>query len=275
MKLRSLAILAAALSLAGCTLPSTSPTAPVNSAITGNWEITLTSTTRPGYIYTFGIYLTQSGSTVSGIGSWIEDAFPQCIASGFLCGYPFEVLNPNLAGTVNASGNVAFGTTIAQNSPGTLSITANAPTDGLITGTYTITYDTLVDQGTVSATMIAPLIGTYAGTLTSSTTGLSMGVSTTLTQTSSATSGFSNAFLGFAGSAAFTGSSCISSAPIPVSGTFLGNQLEIELTQSNSPTATILLTGTLSPDAKTLVINFYSDNSACGNDSGSGTLTRQ
>jgi hypothetical protein len=270
MKLTSIAILTAACCLAGCTLPSTSPFTPRATGITGNWEITLASTTRAPIVYSFGTYLTQSGSTVSGVGSWAHDAFPLCIGgNGFQCGYPFIDLNPNVVGTIDANGNVAFATATSTQYPGTLTINANVPSDGTLSGTYTITYSTNVEQGTLSANMIAPLNGTYTGTVVSSLTGQSMVLTTTLTQSS-----LSGGFLPFSGTASFTGASCFGSAAIPASGSFLGNQLEIYLVPVSSPATTILLDGTLSPDAKTLAVT-YNIGGACTNDSGSGTLTRQ
>lgn len=274
MKIKAFAILTTTLFLAGCTLPSTSPTEsnPVDSAITGNWEITLNSTAY-GVPYPFGIYLTQTGSTVSGIGSWAGEAFPtDCPASGPCAGYPFVMLSPTLSGTIGAGGSIVLTSTASSSNAAVLSITASTTSSTTSAGSFTLaTPTTAIDHGPVAAVMIAPLNGTYAGTLVSSVTGNSITVTTTLNQTGPATSGF----LDFSGSADLTGVSCIGSVAMPVSGNFLGSQLSINLLPANLPGSGIYLNGTISPDAKTIAVNYESVSSGCADDFASGTLTLQ
>ena len=274
MKLSSIAILTAALSLTGCTLPnSTTSTGsnPVTPGFTGNWEIVLEST-RYDLPYPFGIYLTQTGSTVSGVGSWSGLPFPMCVpAVGPACGYPYAYLSANLIGTVAADGSVVLTSTTSGTNPAVLSITAAAANSTTLDGSFTITLPAVTDQGPITATMIAPLNGTYAGTLVSSVTGNSVGITTTLSQTGPGVSGF----LGFNGSASLTGLPCIGSVTVPESGTFLGNQLMIDLLPANVPGSAIYLAGTISQDAKTIAVNYQSVSSSCSEDLGSGTLTRQ
>lgn len=250
-------------------MPANSPLSSLpTTGITGNWEITLTSTTRAPAVYPFGIYLTQSGTTVSGTASWVGEPFPACIVGTIPCAYPYSVLNSSLTGTVDANGNLTLATA-ASSFPGTLSIAASGTADGVLSGTYTITYSTLVDQGTVSVDKIATLNGTYSGTLKSSVTGASLGVTATLSQSVNA-----GGVLVPSGSATFTGSPCLLSTATSVSGNLFGNQLNISFGTTN-PTSTILLSGTLSSDTKTLVVN-YDITGGCGTgDVGSGTLTLQ
>ena len=116
-----------------------------------------------------------------------------------------------------------------------------------------------------------PLNGTYAGTLVSSVTGNSIGVTTTLSQSGPNSSGI----LEYSGSASFTGFSCIGSVTVPASGKFFGNQLIDRPLPANIPHSGIYLTGTISPDAKTIAVNYESVSSSCSDDFASGTLTLQ
>jgi hypothetical protein len=272
MKFKSLAMLAALFALVGCTLPNKpipTPT-PVATNITGNWEITLPATNQAPTPF-FGIYLTQSDSTVSGIAR-VQMVFPlACMASGPPCGLPFEGLNPNLTGTIDAYGNIVLTSTSSVFSPEIFTITANILDDSTLSGIYTATSGGYTDQGAISGTMIAPLNGTYIGTLVSSVTGNSVGVSTTLNQSGPV----SGSYLQYSGSASFTGVSCIGSVTVPASGNFFGDQLNIELLPANIPHSEIYLTGTISPDAKTIAVNYVSVSSSCSADFASGTLTLQ
>ena len=188
MKINSFAILAAAFCLAGCTLPnSTISSVPVATGITGNWELTATSTM--GGTAPIGIYLTQSGSTVSGF-AWVQLAFPQCIgANGIPCAFPFGVISRNLTGTIDADGNIALGSTTGGTTPATFSMTAKSTNNSTLSGTYSITMGSASDNGTITGSMIAPVNGTYAGTVVSSYTGLSMGVTFNVSELAGTDSG--------------------------------------------------------------------------------------
>jgi hypothetical protein len=274
MNLKSFAILSAVIALSGCTLPKSpiiNPT-PDSSGITGNWEITLTSTTYGGE-YPFGIYLTQTGSTVSGVGSWVGEAFPLCIAStGPPCGYPYSMLSPNFSGTIGTDGSLVLTSPSSGSYPITITINASTTNNTTLSGTFAITTQTTTtDKGPVTGTMIAPLDGTYAGTLISSVTGNNIGVTTTLSQSGPV----SGSYLEYSGSASFTGVYCIGSVTVPASGNFFGNRLIIDLYPANIPQSGIYMTGTISPDAKTIAVNYESVSSSCSADFASGTLTLQ
>lgn len=286
MKCHLFAILAVAFCLAGCgssTLPNSTP---VHTGITGNWQLTATSSQVPyaGEYATYGVYLTQTGNAVYGIiGN--QEAFPLCISPlGPPCAFPFGVIDLELIGTVDAKGNMVLNTVSNTGGGGALSITASTTTDNdAFSGNYSITLvttsptGTWTDQGTITGNTIGTLNGTYSGTVTSPT-GLSMDVTTTLSQTSSPDS---SGYLEVSGSANFTGLPCFTSATVPKPGGLLGNQLVIDFVPTNSPTTTIILSGTLSPDAKTIAVS-YSELpiGACSSgynygELGSGTLTLQ
>ena len=276
MKLMSLAIVASVIAMVGCTLPNKpipTPT-PVATSLTGNWEITLYSTTWPGITFPFGIYLTQTGSTVSGVGSYVGEAFPMyCLAGSppYCPSFPFAYVSPNFTGIVGTDGNIVLTTATAGSNPITITITASTTNNTTLSGSFAITQTTTLDQGPVTGTMIAPLNGTYAGTLLSSVTGNSIGVTTTLSQSGPNSSGI----LEYSGSANFTGVSCIGSVTVPASGNFFGNQLMIDLVPANIPHSGIYMTGIISPDAKTIAVNYESVSSSCSTDFASGTLTLQ
>lgn len=291
MKLTSIAILTAACCLAGCTLPkttttTTSPITPYSGSVTGNWELTANSTAA-GYGNggdPIGIYLTQSGSTVSGI-AWVQEAFPMCIgANGIPCAFPFGVINTNLTGTIDSGGNITLGSATGGSSPVVFSIAAAASTDGTLTGTYSITQTTPLttasDSGTITGNMIAPLNGTYAGTVVSTYTGQSMGVTTTLNQTAAPDS---NGFLRVTASATtFTGSPCLTTlvmaGPAATYSGFLGSAFSVTLVSTTNANDFVGIGGGLSPDAKTMQVYYGTaklPGGTCTDDYGEGTLTRQ
>lgn len=281
MKFKSLAMMTAFVALVGCTVPKQPVTNPPiknpiagSVDITGNWEITLTSTTWAGITYPFGIYLTQTGSTVSGVGSYVGEAFPMyCLAGSppYCPSFPFAYVSPNVSGTVGADGNIVLTTATVGSNPITITITASTTNNTTFSGSFAITQSTTLDQGPVTGTMIAPLNGTYAGTLVSTVTGNSIGVTTTLNQ-SGPTSG---SYLQYSGSASFTGVYCIGSVTVPASGNFFGNQLFVRLNPASIPHSGIYLTGTISPDAKTIAVIYSSVSSSCSDDYATGTLALQ
>lgn len=262
--------------------PTSNPTppsnnTPVNANITGNWQLTATSseTAYAGESGNYGVYLTQTGNTVSGI-AWSEDAYPLCVLPSELpCAFPFGVINPYLVGTIDVDGNIVLNSPSSSNG-GAFSITGDTTNGTTINSIYTITLvtaspaGTFIDHGTVSGVMMDILNGTYIGTV-KTVSGYTLDVSATLSQTPSPNS---NGFLIVSGSASLTGSSCIGSVTMPVSGTLFGNDIVVGFTPNNSPTTNITLGGTLSQDTRTIVATYFT-NGGCGNDSGSGTLTRQ
>jgi hypothetical protein len=198
--------------------------------------------------------------------------------SGLPCAFPFGVIAHELAGTVDTSGNIVLNS--VPSSPGAaFSITASSTDDTTLSGTYSITLvttspaGTWIDQGTISGNTIGTLNGTYSGTVKSLATGNTIGIATILNQTSSPNS---VGDLEVNGSANFTGSSCFTSATVLSPGGLRGNQLVMGLVPTNSPTTTIILSGTLSQDTKTIAVNhLYGSINTCADDYDSGTLTLQ
>jgi len=274
MKLHPLVIIALSAALNGCAVPSSTVSTPTGTDLTGNWEFAATSSTRGSA--PIGIYLIQSGNTVSGIAG-VQMAFAMCIGQdGIPCAFPFGVINPNLGGTVYANGKVTLGSSTGGTLPATLSVTASSTNTSTLSGTYSITMGTASDSGTVTGNLIAPVNGTYTGTVVSTYTGQSMGVTMTVSQLPGIDS---YGFLRLTSSASFTGSSCFSALtsggpPATYSG-LLGNSLYIEFVGASNPNISVAAFGAVSPDAKTIQFHYGVIGGGCADDIGNGTLTRQ
>jgi hypothetical protein len=281
MKLRATAIaaasMAAALCLAGCTLPT-----PISGAtgITGNWELIATSTQTPfaGGANPIGIYLTASAGVVTGI-PWVQEAFPaiSCSPITAACENPFEGVGGPMAGTIDAAGDLTLSSLAVYPNEPILTITGKIANNNTLAGaTYTVTGIPFPDQGTVTGSMIAPVNGTYVGTVVSNYTGLSLGVSMTVAELPGPDSG---GFLHLSGSANFTGSPCFSALteagpPATYSG-MLGSSLTVNFVGATSPNVSVVALGTLSPDAKTIQFQYGVVGGGCATDFGKGPLTLQ
>jgi hypothetical protein len=142
-------------------------------------------------------------------------------------------------------------------------------------GTFSLANGGCSPQGTVTGTEYPPLNGTYSGTLTSGRTGQSFAVSAALNQSSGPNS---DGYLTLVGTVNVSGFPCVASggaAPFSLSTSYVGSYFNASL--NPSPGATLFLTGTLSPDGKTLAVNygFTLAGSSCNGDGGTGTLTLQ
>ncbi len=277
MKLTSIAILIAAFSLTGCTLPSISPSTlnPETPGITGNWQLTLTSNQTPyvGATLPVGIYLIASGNTVTGTAA-ISVACP-----AFGCAWPTITINPQLSGTIDTSGKIALTSTSLANMVFTLTAIKNGPS--LQAGTYTLSNGGMIDQGTVTGVWYPPLNGTYSGTVISSNSGQSLQVTTTLNQT---TTPDARGYMHVSASAAITGESCFTAAtmagPVETYSGLAGNSYSVTLVTTNNPSIFINEFGTLSQDGKTIqfIYNVIDINGGrvCDNNAWSNaTLTLQ
>lgn len=277
MKLKSLAMLTAVVALSGCTLPNqpiTNPT-PGSSGITGNWELTPTSTQTPyaGATAPVGIYLSETGNTVTGT------AVISMVCPAFGCGWPTLSLNPQLSGTIDAVGNIVLTST---NQAGIVfTLTAKIAGTALENGTYTFSGGGVTDQGNVTGSMFPPLNGTYSGTVVSSVTGQSIGVTTTLNQTATPDA---KGIIRVTGSATITGEPCFTTAtmagPAATYSDYVGNSFVVSLVTTNNPNIFINEFGAISQDGKTIqftysVVNITGGKGCDNYDLTRGTLTLQ
>lgn len=268
-----LAVIFTAGSLTGCggktpispINPPISPPTPAN--VTGNWELAASPT--PGATVPLAIYLTSNAGSVSGIAEGPAPVDNVCTANG-CCGTPIGVFyNVALTGTVDADGNLKLGT--AAGATPDFAMTGTASGSTISNGSFTLT-GTCSAQGTITGTEYAPLDGIYAGTVTSQATGQSYAVTTTLDQSNVPNA---SGYLNLTGTVSVSGYPCFSSGATPLSSTFLGNEFNAGM--NPSPNATLSWSGTLSPDGKTLEIDygFNQSGNSCNDDYGTGTLTLQ
>lgn len=277
MKLTSIAILTTACCLAACTLPNAAPTEsnPVDFAITGNWELTITSTQAPytGEAVPVGIYLAQSGNTVTGTAA-IDVPCP-----AFGCGWPTLTINPQLSGTIDANGTLVL--TSTGSASGVFTLTATSTGTSLENGAYTLSNGSLIDQGTVTGAWFPPLNGTYSGTIISSNNGQSIGITTTLLQT---TVPDAKGIIRVTGSATITGESCFNTAtmagPAETDSALTGNSFVVTLVTTNNPNIFINEFGAISQDGNTIqftysVVDILGGRCCDNNDLANATLTLQ
>ncbi|MGO9322917.1 MAG: hypothetical protein ACLP07_00010 [Terracidiphilus sp.] len=258
-------------SLVGCggtssTLsPPTNPSAPAN--MTGNWVLTVNPTA--GGNVPIAVYLTSDAGSVSGlaVGPAATDllVYPDgCVGSpiGMFSGVA-------LSGTVDAEGNLKLGT--AANAKPSATMTGTVSGSSLANGSFAISGD-CTTQGSMTGTEYPPVNGTYYGTVTSQVTGQSFTVAAIVDQSSTPNSA---GLLTLTGTATVSGYSCVPPAATALSVSFVGGDFFVDL--SNSPSGILGWSGSLSPDGKTLGINygFSPASSACKEDFGTGMLTLQ
>lgn len=264
------------LALAGCGGAGSlieSPNPPSSpSDVTGNWVLVASIGTGTGG-RSLATYLAASNGIVSGTAQ-VTGACPLDCVNG-CCGGPFCAgFNGSLTGTVDAKGNLTLGSTVPNGGPA-FSMTATTSSGTLNNGAFTLT-GSCPAQGTIAGTEYPTLAGTYTGTLTSQNSGKSFAISETLDQGSSLTSG---GFFDVSATTSLSGYSCATSAieatPIASNSSFLGNSFTVNM--NSSPGGALYLSGTISPDGKTMAATYEYAllGSACHIDLGTGTLTLQ
>lgn len=259
-------VLVCAVLLSGCGSKTPPHYSPAN--ITGNWELTVKPADGSAGI---AVYLTSNAGRVSGVAFGPPATDLLCSPDG-CCGSPIGLFDEALTGTVDANGNLKLGTAVAGNPVFAMTGVVSGPT--LSNGSFTLA-GTCITQGSVTGTEYPPLNGTYSGTLTSQTTGQSFTVSASINQSSGPNS---NGYLSLGGTVNVSGNPCIASGgatPLSLNTTYVGSFFNASF--APSPGATLFLTGVLSPDGKTLAVNygFTLADSSCNGDGGSGTLTLQ
>ena len=238
------------------------------ASVPGDWEFTATNSR--GFAVPMGVYLSLTGSAVSGTAS-VQMAFPQVCQNG-CCGGPFAQFNNSLTGTLDDKGKLTLGSAMPNGGP-TFTMTGTVSGGTMTNGTFSLT-GPCPDQGTITGVALPPLDGTYAGTVTSKDTGQSYGLSTTLQQSNTPNA---RGFFDVTGTATFTGYPCMTSAtpatPLDLNSGFLGNQFAVTMNASGG--ATLSISGTLSQDGKTIAASYLVGGGTCHLDFGEGTLTLQ
>jgi len=258
--------------LAGCaartpTAPSGPPVSSPN--ITGDWELIASPAGGNAQI---AVYLTSNAGHVSGMAFGPPATDNLCSSNG-CCGSPIGFFDEALTGTVDADGNLKLGTAVAGNP--IFAMTGTVSGQAISNGSFTLSGAACTTQGTLTGTEYPPLDGTYSGTLASQTTGQSFAVSATLKQSSTPDS---DGALVLGGTVNVAGYPCVASggaATLSLSTNYVGDYFNASMVPSSG--ATLFLTGVLSPDGKTLAVNygFTVAGGSCNGDGGTGTLTLQ
>jgi hypothetical protein len=230
-------------SISGCGYSSSNYSSPQNTlTLAGNWQFTYTSS-RGGSATVSGA-LTQTGSSFSATVTVTNSCATSGTISGTLSGY-------------------ALTGTLTETNPETITVTGTVATDyNSASGMYQVMATGACaafngDSGTWTGKRMTS--GIYGGMLISAAR---IPVQLTLNLNSNGSQQFS-------GTATFTNSACLRS--MSVAGTLSGMNLEL---QSDGGTdGSIVLTGTVNEEGKTLTLN-SSVSGACQAESGTGTLTK-
>ncbi len=259
--------------LSGCssTAATSNPISgdPVTSfaAVSGNWRFTAAAPPAANALSVLGGSLSVSGLQVSGLLHALTPG--QCLD-------PAETIA--VSGSITSAGALTLtgqstGQTGAQTS---LTVTGLVAADrqSLSTATLSATGSHCTaarpEDNTGTAQQYQPVFGTYTGTLATAE-GETFPLTTTVTQLDQPdTSGVYH----LKGSATSAGNTCLPNTVTATASILSGGALSATYTDANSTTA-ITATGSASPDASTLTLSHWQIASACGSDTGTGTLTRQ
>ncbi len=272
--------------LSGCasgTLPETSANS--FAALSGNWQFSSTSAAT-ARLPSVGGSLAVQGNTVTGALHPLSlSAISQCLPAST---------------TLPATGSIDTASRLTLSAPvsgGILTLSGTVAPDrkSLSAPTYTLTGGACASPAVQSAPQLValpssvqtisprdsslppvtaqqyqPVSGTYTGTLTTAE-GESFPLTSTLTQTSQPDA---NGVYHVTGSAASPGNACVPASLPATASTIDGGSISTTYTDANTG-ATITGSGSSSPDASTITISNWSIHSLCGQDTGTGILTRQ
>lgn len=258
-----------ALLLSGCGAKSVHE-GPAAANITGNWELTLTTTNLNAPPAGVAVFLTSNAGNVSGMAFGPAATDNLCAPNG-CCGGPIGIFDEEVTGTVDADGNLKLANSAAGHP--VFAMTGTVAGQTISNGSFAITNGSCSPAGTATGTEYLPLNGSYAGSLTSEVTGQSFPISAVLTQNSTPNA---DGYLSLAGTVTMSGYPCMTAGtPLNVSSSFVGDFFDASAGPSAG--ATFFMVGMLSPDEKTLTMNygFTLAGSPCNGDGGSGTLTLQ
>jgi len=253
------------LMLAGCGpdrfIVLTNP--PGSDTVTGNWQITTTTTSGTQPFAGLGGSIVQSASATSGQSTLFAILQAQQPGSCFL-GLTAIPLEGNLTGS-------SYSFVSLSDSGQYLNLTGKlGSTDDSLTGTFLIN-DGCANgtKGNLTGTKIAPLTGAYTGP---STIGSAGTLSLTLSQDS-----FSDGigYFHLQGTSAFTGLSCFTAGTLDNSqSTISGQQVQLTITTNEATPSTVTMLGTLNAAATQLTVtSIQVITGGCAGDSGTANLT--
>lgn len=244
---------------------STSTSAKSFSATAGNWKFTSDGSIR---LASLAGTLTVSGTTISGT---LHPLSATCASPSV----SFPVV-----GSIDASDRISMTSSSFPGGVVTLTGTLAADQHSLVNPTFTVTGGPCASPASIlnsfaardtaasNAQQYQPITGTYSGTFTDRS-GVRLPFSASLSQPSTPDA---NGVYHLTGYATFPGNPCLST-PVVTDSTVTGDTLQATYTDHDSGN-TVVGMGTFSADAQTLTITNWL-LSGCGNDSGTGLLTRQ
>jgi hypothetical protein len=260
--LRGACLLLLTASAIGCNLSTTAtPSTPI--PISGNWQF---SSSNPAAYLLPSISGTLTGTSANMTGILHSDSANSCIAPTQtftvkgVTGDHNQILmtNDNLLG-------------------GILSITGTLAPDGksISNASYTIVGGTCEFDSAANAdtsTSFEPISGNYAGTFYDTYGYPVISITATLTQTpASDTSGNYQ----LSGTGTIPNNPCFAGNPTISNSQVTGGNFMFTYTDSGGSGNSVAVTGTFSPDGTTLTVTNWALNGPCGQDQGTGTLTKQ
>lgn len=244
----------------GCSNNAFLPTSTNSVAVTGNWQFASTAATAATRLPGLSGELTGSGSTITGIVH--ASAAATCLA-------PSTALD--LTGKVDSNNLLTLSGAAAG---GTLTLTGKLATDGksLTDAAYQVAGGTCAQASTpISAEAYTPISGNYAGKFSDAAGPVITVTSATLTQTPAAdTSGNFQ----LSGTANFGTNPCFASPATITSSQVTGGSFTLTYVDPSSQNS-VTASGTFTPDGNTLNVTNWNLTTACGPDTGTGTLTKQ
>lgn len=259
---------------------------PVNSytQASGNWQFSSSAATRlssVGGSLVVGSLATDGTTPVTGMLHPLSNASGQCLDTSTALA---------VSGAIDPSSHL---TLTAPVSGGTLTMSGTLATDrrSLIAPAYNITGGACASPASpavftpapgslavtvhdslppVTAQQYQPVTGTYTGTLTT-IDGQTFPLTSTLTMTSQPDA---SGIYHVQGTASSPGNTCVPTSLSATASTIDGGSISTTYTDSLTG-ATITGTGFTSPDGVTITISNWAITSVCGQDTGTGILTRQ
>ena len=240
---------------------------PGSDTVTGNWQITATTTTG-----------TAPFTALSG--SVLENGAPGGAQIPLFA--ILQAVNPDScfqgATTLPLEGNItgsSFSLVSLSDSGQFLNLSGTgASTNNSLTGSFLIN-DGCANgvQGTISGTKISPLTGAYSGPWTVGTSAAGSTLSLTLTQDS-----FADGFGDFhvQGTATFSGGpACFTAGTVQsTQSTISGEQVQLTITTNETTPSTVTMSGTVNPAANLLTLTSIQVLSgSCQGSAGTASLT--
>ncbi len=226
-----------------------------NPLPSGNWTVAATSNVTDA-TYVLGGSMSNSNGSITATLHLVPGE-SGCLPSGQ------EI---SFTGTVTASGVISLTSAPFDNQ--TISVAANTPGGGLLTGTYKIAGGCAAgDNGGVLGWVEPSYTGTYAGTFQPAS-GNPVGVSMNIVQSVGNSDGEYN----LTGSAQFTGSPCFTTGTI-TSSTVFGEYVQVTLSTDNGGSVQFTGIAVAVPQVVTFSGAYQITAGSCAGNSGSGSVS--